>query len=47
MNLGFGEGGVRVAALVEALRYKPEGRGLGPRWGRWGFFTDFLPHPLS
>jgi hypothetical protein len=23
-----------ITLLVEALRYKPEGRGLGSRWGR-------------
>ena len=25
----------RVAQLVEALRYKPEGRGLDSRWCHW------------
>ena len=24
-----------VAQLVEALRYKPEGRGFDPRWCHW------------
>ena len=26
-----------VAQLVEALRYKPEGRGLDSRWCNWNF----------
>jgi len=26
-----------VARLVEALRYKPEGRGLDSRWSYWNF----------
>ena len=26
-----------VAQLVEALRYKPEGRGLDSRWCHWNF----------
>jgi len=26
-----------VAQLVEALRYKPEGRGLESRWCHWNF----------
>jgi hypothetical protein len=25
------------AQLVEALRYKPEGRGLDSRWSHWNF----------
>jgi hypothetical protein len=35
-----------VAQLVEALRYKPEGRGLNSRWCQWNFsFTQsFRPH---
>jgi hypothetical protein len=24
-------------AVVEALRYKPEGRGIGSRWCHWNF----------
>jgi hypothetical protein len=28
-------GGYAVAQLVEALRYKPEGRGFDPRWCDW------------
>jgi hypothetical protein len=26
-----------VVQLVEALRYKPEGRGFDTRWGHWYF----------
>ena len=26
-----------MAQLVEALRYKPEGRGFDSRWGDWDF----------
>jgi len=26
-----------VAQLVEALRYKPEGRRFDSRWGQWDF----------
>jgi hypothetical protein len=26
-----------VVELVEALRYKPEGRGLDSRWCQWNF----------
>jgi hypothetical protein len=32
----FVEGHV-VAQLVEALRYKPEGRGFDSRWFQWNF----------
>ena len=31
------EVGHAVAQLVEALRYKPEGRGLDSRWFHWNF----------
>ena len=32
--------------MVEALRYKPKGRGFDPRWCHWSFsFTySFRPH---
>jgi hypothetical protein len=30
-------GGYAVAQLVEALRYKPEGRGFDSRWCHWIF----------
>jgi hypothetical protein len=35
-----------VAQLVEALRYKPEGRGLDSRWCHWIFSLtqSFRPH---
>jgi hypothetical protein len=29
--------GQAVAQLVEALRYKPEGRGFDSRWCHWNF----------
>jgi hypothetical protein len=30
--------GHEVAHLVQALRYKPEGRGFDSRWSHWIFF---------
>ena len=37
--------GYAVAQLVEALRYKPEGRRFDARWRNWIFsFTSFRPH---
>ena len=38
--------GHAVAQLVEALRYKPEGRGFDSPWCHWNFsFTEsFRPH---
>jgi hypothetical protein len=33
----FNNGDSLVAQLVEALRYKPEGRGFSSRWGHWNF----------
>jgi hypothetical protein len=37
--------GHALAQLVEALNYKPEGRGFGSRWCRWNFsLTSFRPH---
>jgi len=39
------EKGHAVAQLVEALRYKPEGRGFDSRWCHWKFsLTSFRPH---
>jgi hypothetical protein len=36
--------GVRGGAVVEALRYKPESRGIDSRWFYWNFsFTSFRP----
>jgi len=32
-----------VAQLVEALRYKPEGRGFDSRYRQWSFFTEKIP----
>jgi hypothetical protein len=29
--------GARGGAKVEALRYKPEGRGIDSRWCHWNF----------
>jgi len=26
-----------MAQLIEALRYKPEGRGFDSRWSHWNF----------
>jgi hypothetical protein len=37
--------GIRGGAVVEALRYKPEGRGVDPRWCHWNF--SFRPHSGS
>jgi hypothetical protein len=34
--------GVRGGAVVGALRYKPEGRGVDSRWYHWTFFIDIL-----
>jgi hypothetical protein len=39
--------GARSSALVEALRYKPEGRGFETRWGKWIFFTLPLILPAA
>ena len=37
--------GHAVAQLVEAPRYKPEGRGFDSRWCHWNFsLTSFWPH---
>ena len=33
----FGIPGHAVAQLVEAVRYKPEGRGFDSRWCQWNF----------
>jgi hypothetical protein len=30
-------GTLLVAQMVEALRYKPEGRGFDSRWRHWNF----------
>ena len=38
--------GYAVVQLVEALRYKPEGRGFYSRWCHWNFSitSSFRPH---
>ena len=38
--------GRAVAQLVDALRYKPEGRGFDSRWCHWNFSLaeSFRPH---
>jgi hypothetical protein len=38
-------GELPVVQLVEALRYRPEGRGFDSRWGLWDFSLTyfFLP----
>jgi hypothetical protein len=38
--------GARGGAVVEALRYKPEGRGIDSRWCHWNFSLtySFRPH---
>ena len=34
--------GHAVAQLVEALRYKAEGRGFDSRWCHWNFFIGII-----
>jgi hypothetical protein len=34
--------GPAIAQLVEALRYKPEGREFHSRWCHWKFFIDVI-----
>jgi len=36
-NIANERRGYAVAQLVEALRYKPDGRGFGSRWSHWNF----------
>jgi hypothetical protein len=38
--------GARSGAVVEALRYKPEGRGIDSQWCHWNFSLtqSFQPH---
>jgi hypothetical protein len=31
-----------VTQFVEALLYKPEGRGFDSRWSYWNFFVDMI-----
>jgi hypothetical protein len=35
--------GHAAAQLVEALRYKPEGRGFDSRWCHWNFLSHYGP----
>jgi hypothetical protein len=35
-------GGHAVTQLVEALSYKPAGRGFNSRWCHWDFFIDII-----
>jgi hypothetical protein len=37
----FSAGTLLVAQLVEALRYKPEGRGFDSRWCHWIFSMTY------
>jgi hypothetical protein len=37
MNFPHFYAGHAVAQFVEALRYKPKGRGFDFRWGHWNF----------
>jgi hypothetical protein len=32
-----GRTGARGGAVIEALRYKPKGRGIDSRWCHWNF----------
>jgi hypothetical protein len=36
----------RVGAVVEAQRYKPEGRGIDSRWCHWNFTLTLIPGAL-
>jgi len=44
--MSFTGGTLLVAHLVEALRYKPEGRGFDSQWGSLKFFIDIIPPVL-
>ena len=41
----IGREGYAVAQLVEALRYKPEGRGFNSRWCHWNFSLSYSFRP--
>ena len=45
-STGVHRGTLLVAQLVEALLYKPEGRGFDSRWRHWNFTStySFWPH---
>jgi hypothetical protein len=34
-----------VGAVVEALKYKPEGRGIDSRWRHWNFSLTYSFRP--
>ena len=36
---------IAMAQLVEALRYKPEGRGFDSRWCHWNFLLTLSLRP--
>jgi hypothetical protein len=37
--------GTRGGTVVEALRYKPEGRGIDSRWCHWNFSFTYFYRP--
>jgi hypothetical protein len=39
--------GARGSAVVKALRYKPEGRGIASRWGGFRLIYLILPTALG
>jgi hypothetical protein len=41
-DMNFQVAGARGGAVVEALRYKPEGRGIDSRWCHWNFFIEII-----
>ena len=46
INIVYASRGCAVAQLLKALRYKPEDRGFGSRWGYWNLslVQSFRPH---
>jgi hypothetical protein len=42
MSWHYTEIGCAVVQLVEALRYRSEGRGFDSRWCHWNFFIDVI-----
>ena len=45
LNITKVGGTLLVAQLVEALQYKPEGRGFDSRWCQWNFSLTFSFRP--
>jgi hypothetical protein len=39
------EGGARGGTVVEALRYRPKGRGIDFRWCHWNFSLTYFFRP--